>query len=64
MASIEKMKTLLSRTDLIKLKNNTKLDEDELKSVIEYLEKKELEITITTILETAIILWGLDFLLD
>ena len=58
------MKTLLSRTDLIKLKNNTKLDEDELKSVIEYLEKKELEITITTILETAIILWGLDFLLD
>jgi len=29
LASIEKMKTLLSRTDLIELKNNTKLDEDE-----------------------------------
>ncbi|MBC8484510.1 MAG: hypothetical protein H8D45_00510 [Bacteroidetes bacterium] len=58
------MKNLLSRTDIIELKNNTKLDEDELNNIVEYLEKRELEITITTILETAVILWGLDFLLD
>ncbi|MBL7083768.1 MAG: hypothetical protein ISS41_09085 [Candidatus Aminicenantes bacterium] len=64
MASIENMKNLLSRTDIIELKNNTKLDEDELNNIVEYLEKRELEITITTILETAVILWGLDFLLD
>lgn len=58
------MNNRLSRTDLIELENNTKLDEDELNNIVEYLEKRELEITITTILETAVILWGLDFLLD
>ena len=58
------MTNLLSRTDLIELKHNTQLDEDEINSIVEYLEERELEITITTILETAVILWGLDFLLD
>jgi len=58
------MKNLISRTDLIELKHYTKLDEDELNSIVEYLKERELEITISTILETVVIIWGLDFLLD
>ena len=58
------MKHPNSTKDFTELQNNTKLEEDELKTVIEYLEERKLEITITTILETAIILWGLDILFD
>lgn len=58
------MKHPISTKDFTELQNNTKLEEDELKTVIEYLEERKLEITITTILETAIILWGLDILFD
>ena len=58
------MRHHLTKTDFTELQNNTELDEDKLRIVLEYLEERELEITISAIIETAIILWGLDFLLD
>ena len=64
MASVHWMRHYLTNTDFTELQNNSELDEDKLRIVLEYFEEKELEITISAIIETAIILWGLDFLLD
>jgi|TARA_B100001971_G_C18217322_1_gene554744 hypothetical protein len=64
LASVHWMRHYLTNTDFTELQNNSELDEDKLRIVLEYFEEKELEITISAIIETAIILWGLDFLLD
>jgi hypothetical protein len=58
------MNNHLTNTDFDELQEKTDLDEHKLEIILESLEERELEITISTILETAIILWGLDFVLD
>lgn len=64
LASISKMRKYISDKEIDELQKRTKLEYGEFKAVLEFLEKRNMEITISVIIETAAILWGLDFLLD
>ncbi|MEK0371092.1 MAG: hypothetical protein QQN55_08060 [Nitrosopumilus sp.] len=58
------MRKYISDKEIDELQKRTKLEYGEFKAVLEFLEKRNMEITISVIIETAAILWGLDFLLD
>jgi|TARA_B100001971_G_scaffold124033_1_gene114201 hypothetical protein len=58
------MKKYLSDKEISLLQNRTKLDYEDLDKVVEYLEERNLEVTISMIIETVAILWGFDFLFN
>jgi len=58
------MKKYLSDKEISLLQNRTKLDHEDLDKVVEYLEERNLEVTISMIIETVAILWGFDFLFN
>ena len=60
----EEMKKYLSDKEISLLQNRTKLDYEDLDKVVEYLEERNLEVTISMIIETVAILWGFDFLFN
>ena len=58
------MKKYLSDKEISLLQKRTKLDYEDLDKVVEYLEERNLEVTISMIIETVAILWGFDFLFN
>ena len=58
------MKKYLSDKEISLLQNRTKLDYEDLDKVVEYLEERNLEVTISMIIETVAILWGFDSLFN